>query len=114
MKDLFNVANKVVLITGSSRGIGLSFANGFAEAGAKVVINGRDETQVNQVVQEIDGNVKGYAFDVCDQAAVKKGISKIEAEVGPIDVLINNAGIQRRAPLEELSLEDWNAVINVI
>jgi gluconate 5-dehydrogenase len=113
MKDLFSVKNKVVLITGSTRGLGLSFAKGFAEAGAKVVLNGRNPQQVQEVVQSLDGNVFGYAFDVCDKEAVSEAVRKIETEVGQIDVLVNNAGIQRRAPLEELTMEDWETVIDV-
>ncbi|MFZ3591306.1 SDR family oxidoreductase [Bacillus sp. DJP31] len=113
MKNLFSVKDKVILITGSTRGIGLSFAQGLAEAGAKVVINGRYPLKVNQVVQQLNHNVTGFAFDVCDKVAVAEGIKQIEEVVGPIEVLINNAGIQRRAPLEELSVEDWNTVIEV-
>lgn len=113
MNDLFSVKDKVVLITGSTRGLGFSFAKGFAEAGAKVVLNGRDPLQVSNVVKSLEGTAFGYAFDVCDKAAVSQAVGKIEAEVGPIDVLVNNAGIQRRAPLEELSMEDWETVIDV-
>ncbi|MBE4906887.1 glucose 1-dehydrogenase [Bacillus luteolus] len=113
MMDLFSVKDKVVLITGSTRGLGLSFAKGFAQAGAKVILNGRDPIQVQQVVQSLEGTTFGYAFDVCDKTAVAEAVDKIEAEVGPIDVLVNNAGIQRRGPLEELTMEDWETVIDV-
>ncbi len=113
MIDLFSVKDKVVLITGSTRGLGLSFAKGFAQAGAKVILNGRDPIQVKQAVQSLEGSTFGYAFDVCDKTAVAEAVDKIEAEVGPIDVLVNNAGIQRRGPLEELTMEDWETVIDV-
>ncbi|QOR67231.1 SDR family oxidoreductase [Cytobacillus suaedae] len=113
MMELFSVKDKVVLITGSTRGLGLSFAKGFAQAGAKVIINGRDPIQVQQVVQSLEEPTFGYAFDVCDKTAVAEAVDKIEREVGPIDVLVNNAGIQRRGPLEELSMEDWETVIDV-
>ncbi|MDF0727298.1 SDR family oxidoreductase [Cytobacillus sp. S13-E01] len=113
MNDLFNVKDKVIFITGSTRGIGFSLAKGFIEAGAKVVLNGRDLLKVNEAVHLLGGQAYGYAFDVCDKHAVFEGIRKIEDEVGPIDVLVNNAGIQRRAPLEELSVEDWETVIDV-
>jgi len=116
MKDIFDVSGKVVLITGSSRGLGFAFATGFAEAGAKVVINGTRGETVNPAVEQIrqqGGLAYGYPFDVTDSDQVEQSIARIEREVGPIDVLVNNAGIQRRAPLEELTLEDWETVIDV-
>ncbi|TLS35350.1 glucose 1-dehydrogenase [Pseudalkalibacillus caeni] len=113
MKNLFSVEKKVVLITGSTRGLGLSFARGFADSGAKVIINGRNQDAVDQTVSALDGDVTGFAFDVCDTESVKATINNIEEEVGPIDVLINNAGIHRRAPLEEMTMEDWNTVMDV-
>jgi gluconate 5-dehydrogenase len=116
MKNLFSVKDKVIVITGSTQGLGLSFAEGFATAGASVVINGRDQNKVNQIVDKIrtaGGAAFGYAFDVCDRAKVEESVQKIEDEVGPIHALVNNAGIHRRAPLEELSYEDWSTVIDV-
>lgn len=116
VKDLFDVSGKVVLITGSSRGLGFVFATAFAEAGATVIINGTNKETVQQAVEQIrqkGGRAAGYPFDVTDSEQVARNIARIEKEVGEIDVLINNAGIQRRALLEELSLEDWQAVIDV-
>lgn len=113
MNNLFNVANKVVLITGSTRGIGLNLAKGFLNAGAKVIINGRDAQKTTEVASQLGKNAFSYSFHVSDKQQVTKAIDLIEKEVGPIDVLINNAGIQRRAPLEELSVENWETVLNV-
>ncbi|MGE5582948.1 MAG: SDR family oxidoreductase [Bacillota bacterium] len=116
MKDLFSVKDKIVLITGSSRGLGASLATGFAEHGATVIINGINSANVEQrvkTIRELGGRAEGYVFDVTDPAQVQQSIAKIESEIGPIEVLVNNAGIQRRAPLTELSLEDWNAVIQM-
>lgn len=116
MSNLFSVKDKVVLITGSSRGLGASFASGFAACGAKVIINGTNSTTVAKSVQAMKaqgGQAFGYAFDVGVSQQVILKIAAIEAEVGPIDVLINNAGIQRRAPLEEMSETDWRQVIDV-
>jgi gluconate 5-dehydrogenase len=113
MSDLFRVKGKLVLITGSSQGLGLSMAGGFVAAGATVIINGRNPDQVNEVVKSLgheDGKALGYVFDVTDQEAVKRNIDRIEAEAGAIDVLINNAGIHRRAPLSELTVADWQTV----
>lgn len=116
MNDLFSVKGKNVLITGSTRGLGRGLAEGFAAAGATVIINGRISEKVEEVVEVIHRTgckAEGYAFDVSDQAAVKNAVTKMEREVGPIDVLINNAGIQRRAPLEKLTYEDWKTVIDI-
>jgi gluconate 5-dehydrogenase len=112
LNNLFDVKEKLILITGSTRGLGLTLAKGFLESGAKVLINGRTQEAVNQICKEFNHHAIGVAFDVTDRVAVKEMIQKIEEEIGAIDVLINNAGIQRRAPLEEMSYEDWNTVID--
>jgi gluconate 5-dehydrogenase len=116
MNDLFNVKGKVALITGAGRGLGFAYAKGFAEAGATVVINDIDKELMDQAVDEIrngGGSAEGYTFDVSDSSQVKENIVQIEKDVGNIDILINNAGIHRRGPLEELPEEDWREVINV-
>jgi gluconate 5-dehydrogenase len=116
MNDLFNVEGKVVLITGSGRGLGLAFAQGFAEGGATVVINDIDETSMKNALEEIKrqgGRSAGYLFDVSKSAEVAENVPRIEEEVGAIDVLLNNAGIHRRGPLEELPEESWREVIDV-
>jgi gluconate 5-dehydrogenase len=114
MNDLFTIKDKLILVTGSSQGIGRSLAEGYARAGAKVIINGRNQGKIGPVVAGLrqDGyQAEGRAFDVTDKAAVAGAVDNIEREIGPIDVLVNNAGIQRRAPFEQLSLEDWQAVL---
>ncbi|NUQ30072.1 MAG: SDR family oxidoreductase [Acidobacteriaceae bacterium] len=109
--DLFNVAGKRVLITGSSRGLGKTLAEGFLRAGAVVILNGRSKEALREIRQEFISS--GFqpeiaAFDVLDENAVQTAIDKIQ----PIDVLINNAGIQRRAALHETPLELWNDVLH--
>lgn len=114
MKDLFSVEGKRVLITGSTRGLGNTFAHGFAESGASVVLNGRNQASVDSVVKSFTDEglrATGFAFDVCDENAVDRAIANIEDGVGGIDVLINNAGIQQRAPLEEMTSAAWRNVI---
>lgn len=116
MTDLFDVVGRIVLITGSSRGLGFAFARGFAEAGAKVVINGTRPETVEPAVRRIrraGGFARGYPFNVTDSAPVAQAVARIERQVGPIDVLINNAGIHRRAPLEDMTDEQWQDVIDV-
>lgn len=116
MKNLFSVIGKIVLITGAGRGLGHAFASGFAGAGARVVVNDIDAAAAARSVETIrqaGGSAVDYVFDVTDAAQVEDSVARIEREVGPIDVLINNAGIHRRAPLVEMSLEAWQAVIDV-
>jgi len=115
MDKLFDISGRIILVTGSSQGIGLSIARGFARNGAKVILNGRDPEKLQKVVCELKGegyDVMGYAFDVTNQTMVIKTVDIIEQEVGPIGVLVNNAGIHRRAPFESLSLSDWQMVMD--
>ncbi len=113
--DVFDVSGKIVLITGSSRGLGHAMARGFAERGAAVVVNGVSAQHVTQAVEDLrktGAKAFGYPFDVRDDAAVDTAVARIEGEVGPVDVLVNNAGIHRRAPLEEMTVVDWREVID--
>lgn len=116
MNGLFDLTGKVALITGSARGLGFCFAEGFAKAGVKVVLNDVIQAELDKAVQTLKdkgGDVTGYLFDVSDYDQVEKCVAEIEAQVGPIDILINNAGIHRRAPLEELTPENWRKVVDV-
>ena len=97
---LFDLTGRRALITGSSQGIGLALAKGLAEAGATIVLNGRDDTKLAEAAKEIPGALT-LAFDVTDHAAVRAAVDAFEAEHGAIDILVNNAGMQHRAPLED-------------
>ena len=111
---LFQLDGRRALITGSTQGIGLALAYGLARAGATVVLNGRDEQRVKAAAEKMraDGvTAECAAFDVTRQAAVVEAVDRIERECGAIDILINNAGIQRRAPLEDFSSENWDAIL---
>ncbi|HEY8382026.1 MAG TPA: SDR family oxidoreductase [Microvirga sp.] len=111
---LFDLTGRVALVTGSTSGIGHSLAKGLAQAGATVVVNGRDGERIARVVQEFrTGRLEahGSRFDVTAEAAVEAEVARIEAEIGPIDILINNAGIQRRAPLLDMSAETFDEVM---
>lgn len=112
--DMFKLDGRVALVTGSSGGIGEALARGLAAAGATVVINGRGPDKVAAVAASI--RAQGYkateaVFDVTDSKASAAAIHRIEAETGPIAILVNNAGIQRRGPLETISDETWREVI---
>jgi gluconate 5-dehydrogenase len=113
--SLFDLTGRTVLVTGSSQGIGLGLARGLAAAGAALVLNGRDEAKLAAAAEGLRGEgarVATAAFDVTDGAAVAAAIARVEAEVAPVDVLINNAGIQRRAPLLEMTEAQWREVID--
>lgn len=112
--SLFDLTGNIALLTGSSRGIGKHLAKGLAEAGATVIINGMNKQTVDSTVAEFSQknfNAVGHAFDVTDTVAVDTAIDVIESTVGPIDILINNAGIQRRTPLLECDDATWEEVM---
>src|SRR3954469_10675508 len=102
---LFDLTGRTALITGSSQGLGFALARGLAEAGAMVVLNGRDELKLAAAAKQLAEaqlTVRMAAFDGTGGAASARGIERVESEFGAIDILVNNAGIQRRAPLEEV------------
>ena len=108
--QLFDLSGKRALVTGSGQGIGLSLAEGLGRAGARVVLNGRDQDKLAKAAGELTAQgiaVETSAFDVTDHKAVVAAVAAIEAQHGPIDILVNNAGIQRRAPLEEFEVDTW-------
>ena len=111
----FRLDGRLALVTGSSTGIGLALARGLAQAGAPVVLNGRDRARLAAAATALraEGHtVHESAFDATDPAAVEAAVASIEAQQGPIEILVNNAGITRRAPFTELKVEDWNAVMS--
>nr|WP_315427267.1 SDR family oxidoreductase [uncultured Albidiferax sp.] len=115
MSTLFDLTGRTALITGSARGLGYGFAQGLAEAGAKVVINARNAEQVAQAVAQLRAkghDAQGLPFDVTDEAAVGAAFESLDQQGIEIDILINNAGIQHRMPLVDLELKDWQRVID--
>src|SRR3954471_15464293 len=107
---LFDLTGRTALATGSSQGLGYALARGLAEGGAAIVLNGRDEKKLAVAADSLraeGARVAVAAFDVTDGAACATAVAKIDADFAPIDILINNAGIQRRAPLAEMTEEQW-------
>jgi len=113
---VFDLTGRVALVTGSSRGIGAALAQGLAEAGARVVLNGRDGAALEAARAALEaahpGQVEVAGFDVTDDAAVRAAVDGIESRVGPIDVLVNNAGVQHRVPMLDLDVADWHRVLD--
>ena len=111
---LFRLDGRTALVTGSTRGIGLAAAQALGEQGATVVINGRQAAQVEQVVQEgraLGLDFRAMPFDVGDLAASEQAIERIGREIGPIDILFANAGIQHREALLDFPQAEFERVI---
>jgi 3-oxoacyl-[acyl-carrier protein] reductase len=109
--------NKVVLVTGSSRGIGAAIARVFAEEGAKVVVHGRDAKALSAVQADIEsegGTAIQVAADVTRFAEIESMRHQIEAAFGPVDILVANAGgsFTVPGPLEEISEQGWHASVD--
>ncbi|WP_392558421.1 gluconate 5-dehydrogenase [Orbus mooreae] len=116
MKSLFELKGRRALITGSAQGIGNLMARGLGQYGASIVINDITQERADAAAELLrkDGiDAVGIGFDVTNSTSVKNAIDYIEKEIGPIEILINNAGIQRRHPFTEFPESDWDAVINV-
>ena len=114
LQQLFGLAGQVALVTGSSAGIGRALAAGLAGAGATVIVNGRNRDAVDAAAAAITaagGKAHGAVFDVTDRAAVVTEVQRIEEHVGPIAILVNNAGMQRRGPLEDYPEETWDLLM---
>jgi NADP-dependent 3-hydroxy acid dehydrogenase YdfG len=111
-----NIADKVVVITGASSGLGASTAKLLARHGAKVVLGARRKDRIDAVVQEIavaGGTAIGFAADVTKRADVEALIQGAVDRFGRVDVLVNNAGIMAIAPIQLLKVEEWDRQIDV-
>jgi gluconate 5-dehydrogenase len=109
----FDLSGRVALVTGGGSGLGLAIARGLAEAGARIAISGRDRAKLDAAAATLaDAGIaaRAFAFDVTDEPGVASGIAAVERELGPLDILVNNAAINRRQPLEAFSLADWRAL----
>ena len=106
----FDLSGRHALITGSGSGLGLAIARGLGRAGARVVLNGRSREKLEVAAAALarDGIDATVApFDVTDADAVDESVSGIARERGPIDIVVNNAAMNRRLPLEQFSLAQW-------
>jgi len=116
MADLFDLTGRLALVTGSGQGLGLALARGLGGAGARVVLNDVVGERLDAAVSTLRGeglDADGRMFDVTDEAAVEGAVADVEARLGPLEILVNNAGIQRRAPLESFAKADWDGLLAV-
>jgi len=111
---LFDLSGKRALITGSSQGIGFALARGMAQAGAEIVLNGRDSAKLATAAETLKSEgfkVSELAFDVTDHEAARKAVDDFEAGTGAIDILVNNAGMQHRTPLEDFPADAFERLL---
>ena len=111
--ELFNLKGKRALITGSSQGIGYALARGLDQAGANIILNGRNKEKLENSAKNLNGKgeIHQLCFDVTDHKETKDAINNYEREFGAIDILVNNAGMQHRTPLEDFPPEMFEQLL---
>ena len=112
-QGMFDLKGRRILVTGSSRGIGFALARGLGEAGASVVLNGRDPKVLSEATRTLAAeglDVTEAGFDVTDSHAVDAAVGELETRLGPIEVLVNNAGINRRFAATDVTPETFREV----
>lgn len=107
-----DLAGRVALVTGSTRGIGRAIAETLAGAGARVAIVGRDRQRASEVAAAVGSDARGFACDVGEPASVVALVDEVEKEMGSVDILVNNAGLTRDNLLVRMKDDDWNAVVD--
>jgi NAD(P)-dependent dehydrogenase (short-subunit alcohol dehydrogenase family) len=114
--DSFRLDGKIALVTGGSKGLGLTMATALAEAGADVALSGRTIATCNDSAKAIASatgrRAKGFAADVTAAPDIDRLVKDVEDSLGPIDILINNAGVNIRGTVDQLAESDWDSVVN--
>lgn len=112
---MFDLKGRVAVVTGGNGGIGLGMAGGLVAAGARVVIAGRDESKSHAAVQDLSaagGGAIAITVDVTDAASVAAMVAETVRLCGRLDILVNNAGTNIRKPVQDVSLDEWNTVMD--
>lgn len=115
MNNLFDLTGNVALITGASSGLGIQFAKALANQGADIALFARREEKLKEVEKEITTMGRkclAVKCDVTNELEVINSVEKVVSYFGKIDILVNNAGVSANSPAEDLSLEEWNKVVN--
>jgi gluconate 5-dehydrogenase len=115
MQNLFDLTGRRALVTGGGSGLGYAIARALAEAGASVVINGRNRDRLDRAADELrrgGAKVEVWAFDVTDPDAVAAAVAALERE-RPLEILVNNAAVNQRGPLDRFSDADWQRLMTV-
>jgi NAD(P)-dependent dehydrogenase (short-subunit alcohol dehydrogenase family) len=114
--DSFRLDGKIALVTGGSKGLGYTMATALAEAGADVALSGRTIATCDEAAKKINAatgrRARGFAADVTSAADIDRLVKSVEGALGPIDILINNAGVNIRGTVDQLSEADWDSVID--
>ncbi len=113
--ELFNLNGKTAVVTGASKGLGRAMSFALADAGARIALMARTPEDLRGVQKEIEargGSATPFAVDVLNEAAVKAGVEEVLKTFGTIDILLNNAGVNVRKPVLEITEEDWDRVID--
>ncbi|MDX1779940.1 MAG: SDR family oxidoreductase [Thalassovita sp.] len=111
MTSMFDLTGKIALVTGSTMGIGKGLARGLAESGAEIILNGRNRDRLAEVAESFRASghqVHTLPFDATDAAAAAEAIDGFESNTGPIGIVVNNAGMQHRGPLEDFAPADFD------
>ncbi|WIY51595.1 SDR family oxidoreductase [Devosia sp. YIM 151766] len=111
----FDLTGRLALVTGSSRGLGFAMARALGQAGAKLILNGRDNSALGNAAADLAEQgfeVSAMAFDVTSRDSIDAAIAHVEDEIGPIDILVNNAGMQFRSALEAFPPDKFDQVVN--
>ncbi len=106
-----NLAGKVAIVTGGSRGIGLAIARGLVQRGAKVVVSGRDKAALDAVREEFGEDVAVVAGDVADEGVAESLVREAQQTFGGLDILVNNAGMGTFKPVADLTPDEWHRLI---
>jgi gluconate 5-dehydrogenase len=115
-RGMFDLGNRVALVTGAGQGLGFAIAEALAEAGAHVILNGRQTARLEAAEAQIrgkGGTASPLAFDIADSREVAAAFERIGAAFGGLDILVGNVGIRHRVPLAEISAEDFHRVLEV-
>lgn len=110
-RGLFDLTGRRALVTGSSQGIGLALARGLADAGAEIVLNGRNPDKLAEAAKSLGVGTHQLIFDATDHEVVRAAVDSFEASNGTIDILVNNAGMQHRAPLEDFPADAFERLM---
>jgi gluconate 5-dehydrogenase len=116
MKPNFDLTGKTALVTGATHGLGIAMAKALALHGATLVVNGHTPEKMDAAIEEYAASgilAHPYLFNVTDEMAVDKAISKIEVEIAPIDILVNNAGMIQRTPALEMNPNDFRKIVDI-
>jgi len=113
--DLFDLTDKIAMVTGSTRGLGETSAKALAKAGADIAVCGRNPQDLERVsaeIQTMGRKSQGFELDVLSKEKVKKAVEQILNHFGRVDILVNNAGTNYRVPVLEYPEEQWDLIIN--